>query len=291
MLYRLDYTNGCERLWTRAWTEMAPGSELRPELLTFAMVSPKSCGAWHPHHHLGYELIIPMRGMRYACTVNHTPVELKSGEALLLGPDDVHTDILNPGQSFFAFNFQLRMLSGTPTVIRVFQNNLPVESRKAAFDGERLYRLIDDLNHEIEQSRKTVYYSVNNIFAVLFWELIAAIPNDALEPGLLRQCREDKLLADILRIFEENLTRNLNNSEIAAMLNISLSQLTHHCARILGCSPAKAFLKYRIQSAEQFLRSNPALSVKEAAERFGFANEFYFSRAFKRITGKNPSAY
>ena len=82
MLYRRDIRNDCRRLWTGRWTEMAPDTEIRPELVTFAIVSPQKHGSWNPHRHIGYELIIPVQGTVYECHVNSRKIKLHSGEAL-----------------------------------------------------------------------------------------------------------------------------------------------------------------------------------------------------------------
>lgn len=92
MLYRRDIRNDCRRLWTGRWTEMAPDTEIRPELVTFAIVSPQKHGSWNPHRHIGYELIIPVQGTVYECHVNSRKIKLHSGEALFLEPDDLHID-------------------------------------------------------------------------------------------------------------------------------------------------------------------------------------------------------
>ena len=106
----------------------------------------------------------------------------------------------------------------------------------------------------------------------------------------IRRCNDDKMLSELIAVFENNLTRNLTNREIASRLHISVSLLTHRCAKLLGISPAKAFLKYRVRMAEQMFHDHPSIRVKEVAEKLGFPNEFHFSRAFKRVTGRAPSA-
>ena len=290
MLYRRDIRNDCRRLWTGRWTEMAPDTEIRPELVTFAIVSPQKHGSWNPHRHIGYELIIPVQGTVYECHLNSRKIKLHSGEALFLEPDDLHIDLLAPGCIFYAFNFQLRRLPGHFPAPGIFQKGIPAENRKLRFPPDEVYSLITGIQTHIERAPKTVYYSVDALFAALFWELAAAVPENLLEPLLLRRCNDDKMLSELIAVFENNLTRNLTNREIASRLHISVSLLTHRCAKLLGISPAKAFLKYRVRMAEQMFHDHPSIRVKEVAEKLGFPNEFHFSRAFKRVTGRAPSA-
>ena len=158
MLYRRDIRNDCRRLWTGRWTEMAPDTEIRPELVTFAIVSPQKHGSWNPHRHIGYELIIPVQGTVYECHVNSRKIKLHSGEALFLEPDDLHIDLLAPGCIFYAFNFQLRRLPGHFPAPGIFQKGIPAENRKLRFPPDEVYSLITGIQTHIErappQSRK-----------------------------------------------------------------------------------------------------------------------------------------
>ena len=138
MLYRRDIRNDCRRLWTGRWTEMAPDTEIRPELVTFAIVSPQKHGSWNPHRHIGYELIIPVQGTVYECHVNSRKIKLHSGEALFLEPDDLHIDLLAPGCIFYAFNFQLRRLPGHFPAPGIFQKGVPAENRKLRFPPDEV---------------------------------------------------------------------------------------------------------------------------------------------------------
>ena len=202
MLYRRDIRNDCRRLWTGRWTEMAPDTEIRPELVTFAIVSPQKHGSWNPHRHIGYELIIPVQGTVYECHVNSRKIKLHSGEALFLEPDDLHIDLLAPGCIFYAFNFQLRGLSGLFPARGIFQKGIPAENRKLRFPPDEVYSLITGIQTHIERAPKTVYYSVDALFAALFWELAAAVPENPVG-RTLQQRFEHHPQAVSLRQFEK----------------------------------------------------------------------------------------
>lgn len=290
VLYFQNPRNEFERYGTGLWTKLAPDNELKADLLNFACITPRKSIYWHPHNHAGYELIVPAANHIYKCLVNNTEITVSPGEALLLNPDDLHIDILEPKQMFYAFNFSLNMLKGPLKPPRIFVNGLPPAERIFTINSPRLYRQIKELEGTLKRQDDTVYYIVNSLFGVIFWELIASIQQHRLSPALLRKCQDDKLLGTLQRIFDDNLSSNLTNRDIATALNISLSQVTHRLPALLGESPARAFLRYRIKYAEKLLLLSPGISVKEVANRLGFTNEFHFSRAFKRLTGKVPSS-
>lgn len=56
------------------------------------------------------------------------------------------------------------------------------------------------------------------------------------------------------------------------------------------CSPSDYLTRFRIQRACQLL-CHSTLSVSAVAVSAGFADPFYFSRAFRREVGCSPSAY
>ncbi len=290
MLYSQNPGDEFEKSWTGSWTELAPDNEIKADLLSYSRIKSRKSAFWHPHNHVGYELIIPAAGSTYHCRVNDIEITVQPGEALLLNPDDLHVDILEPGHIFHAFNFRLSMVRGPLKPPRIFTKDLPPDERRFAIDLPRVFRQIKELEEILNRQDDTVYYIVNALFGVIFWELTAAIPRHRLDPALLRKCRDDKLMAALRTVFEDNLSANLTNCDIAKALGISLSQVTHHLPVLLGESPARAFLKYRIKHAEQLFRNYPGISVKEVANRLGFTSEFHFSRAFKRLTGNPPSS-
>lgn len=288
MLYRQD-SHECERWSSATWPQLAPATELRPEMASFAIVSPRERGRWHAHRHLGYELILPERARGYECQVNGTHLALAANEALFLCPDDVHADILVPDWPFYVFNFHLRAMDDEPAAPRLFAAAAPLAVRRARFDERHIHALLAAIRDHIEHNEKTAYYAVNAYFAALFWTLVAAMPETALAPYLQRKRRDDRQLSALLRLFDTHADRPMDNHAMARHLNISVSSLTHRCARLLGESPARAFLRHRITRATETLQNTPGVSVKEVAARYGFANEFHFSRAFKRIVGQPPS--
>jgi AraC-like DNA-binding protein len=70
-------------------------------------------------------------------------------------------------------------------------------------------------------------------------------------------------------------------------MRMSASALTQRCRAALGAAPAQALAAYRMDHAAALLHSG--MRVKEVAEALGYADQFHFSRAFKRRHGKAPS--
>ena len=54
-------------------------------------------------------------------------------------------------------------------------------------------------------------------------------------------------------------------------------------------SPVRAFTRYRMEEARGLLARDD-LSIKEISARLGFQNQFHFSRLYRKVFGRAPSA-
>lgn len=78
-------------------------------------------------------------------------------------------------------------------------------------------------------------------------------------------------------------------ADIAADLNISSATLYRLFVTKSGLSPNTYLQSYRIQQAQKMLKAG--LTIKETALSCGFSDQFYFSKAFKKIAGLTPTEY
>ncbi|MCM1077973.1 MAG: helix-turn-helix domain-containing protein [Bacteroidales bacterium] len=102
------------------------------------------------------------------------------------------------------------------------------------------------------------------------------------EDDILRRVREyiDSRLGD----------ENLSVPEIAAEAGMSVANFRARFKQLTGVSPVDYLRHYRIGHAKRLLRSTD-LTVAEVAYRCGFTDPKYFSRVFKTIEGRSPSAF
>ena len=77
--------------------------------------------------------------------------------------------------------------------------------------------------------------------------------------------------------------------EAARLAGRSKSYVSHVFKTKLGRSFKSMVISIRLDKAEEELASSPGLTVKEVAARFGFSDEFYFSRIFRKYRGVPPS--
>jgi transcriptional regulator GlxA family with amidase domain len=60
--------------------------------------------------------------------------------------------------------------------------------------------------------------------------------------------------------------------------------------RHLGTTPVTWIMRVKIERARLLLRTR-RLSVAEVARAVGFADPYYFSKCFRKVTGQSPLAY
>ena len=97
-------------------------------------------------------------------------------------------------------------------------------------------------------------------------------------------------LGRALAYMEKNFYRNISIPEIADQAYFSLRQFQRIFSTKYGMSPVQYLLNLRIQAASYHLLNSEA-SISQIAELCGFEDSNYFSRQFKKVTGRSPREY
>ena len=94
--------------------------------------------------------------------------------------------------------------------------------------------------------------------------------------------------AEILRArYRENIPMH----ELAELLGCSAAQLSKKFKEYFGISISEYMNEFRIKLACSMLQQNKDLRIKEIAIDAGFSDQYYFSKVFKKNTGKWPTEY
>lgn len=86
-------------------------------------------------------------------------------------------------------------------------------------------------------------------------------------------------------------TEDIKLNEISRELCYSSSYLSKVFFQYFNCSPSKYLTSLRIQKAQQLLKHNTELSVRQVGEAVGYKEQGYFSRTFKKNVGTSPVDY
>ncbi len=93
-----------------------------------------------------------------------------------------------------------------------------------------------------------------------------------------------------IEFMKEHLREPLRISTLCAVVNLSRSHYTTLFRRMTGYAPLMYLNHLRMQQAVQLLNTT-SLSIKAISDQLGFSEQFYFSRAFRRMHGHSPSEH
>jgi len=120
-----------------------------------------------------------------------------------------------------------------------------------------------------------------------FQELVMTM----LEPFSRRQSDSQAAAPDWLLRTQARLDRVEENIEIESLageIGIAARTLQRHFHRATGLSPQQYRDERRLRVALEMLTHAPGIKLRTVALRIGFADEYYFSRWFKRKVGVAP---
>lgn len=148
------------------------------------------------------------------------------------------------------------------------------------------------LKNEIKDIRLT-YKEQIEVLGARIREMLPALetPEEIHEPE--REMSEDDLaFSQKLKAYIEANVANadLSVADIATAMNVSRTVLYARVRTLFDSTPNNYVLNTRIEYAKRLLRRD-GVPVADVAYRCGFSNPKYFSRCFKKLTGKRPSEY
>lgn len=112
------------------------------------------------------------------------------------------------------------------------------------------------------------------------------------EGSALHTKQNTELLISINNLIEENLSNSdFGVEKLSNKMQISSSHFYRKLKGLTGQSPNAYIRNYRLNKAMEFLYSNEVSSVKEAMYMVGIESKSYFTTAFKKLYGKNPSDF
>lgn len=183
------------------------------------------------------------------------------------------------------FGFVRERCRVSPEIFRIrVMEMLTVISRTAVelgVNSERMLALKVKAEREIKQ-QSTLEEMQDWLFAMVN-EIITAIGN-------IQQDNTVKLINKAKRYLEENYYKNVSLEEVAEHISISPYYLSHVFKEATGISFINYLTQLRINNAQNMLMSTD-MPISEVGYRVGYKDPNYFSRIFKKITGRTPLQY
>lgn len=105
-----------------------------------------------------------------------------------------------------------------------------------------------------------------------------------------RAVKERNPMAEIIRYIEQNYPSDLSLQEIAGKFQVSREYVSRRFKQEHGINFSDYIVTVRIEKAK-LLMQNPNLKLAQIADMVGFHDVKYFSKVFKKLTGRSPKDY
>lgn len=257
-------------------------------LTNFQEIRPKVEQDFPPHVHTCFELILPIKE-RYCCTLSNRELVIEHGHFILIQPGQSHTDHLSSKEPFLCIHFGISLSNSQKNKLQLFVPGLLPDKQIAPIPSKDFVRDVFELVEKYKEENIPLCI-FDHFFLALFQLFLSAYPLEYLLLNTTQENIRNYTYQRIFNYFNDCLAgKDFSIEEFCKVLNCSMRTLTRICNEYFYQPPHKAFQTYRLQTTLRYLQENPRATVKETAEMFGFVNEFYFSKVFKKTFGIPPS--
>lgn len=95
---------------------------------------------------------------------------------------------------------------------------------------------------------------------------------------------------DLIAYVQDHLSDQITLSKLSERTYLSVSRITQLFRDITGYAPIEFVQHQRVQRACYYLDATDE-PIGRIAETLGFSDQFYFSRVFRKVTGRSPRQY
>lgn len=125
-----------------------------------------------------------------------------------------------------------------------------------------------------------------DLASVRFAGILADLCRGPDEPGRPGPARG---FPELFRWIEERMAEPLTAADLAAAAAMSLPNFNRRFREAAGLSPMRYLAQQRVSRARTLLRGSDQ-TVASIATAVGYPDPYHFSRVYKRLTGRAPSA-
>ena len=158
--------------------------------------------------------------------------------------------------------------------------------------AERLRTLFDRLREELTGTAPGAQLGAKAYLTLLINEICRC--REALRKAPSSLTRGDNPFNSLSRIIEyinSSYLRPFDLEQAAAAAGLSSSYVGEFFRARTGVPLVRYLSVLRVEKAQQLLRERPEWSITEIASRCGFEDSSYFTRIFRKITGRTPRDY
>lgn len=254
---------------------------------TFGHIPAELAGAYGLTHRKPYYFFLFMLEGSTQHGVDLQQFELKAGELLFILPHQIHQlPLTKAGTDYFKIGFDETCLARLPKQYPFLIN--PLNNQKIGFTAtaatrlKAIFEILLQLLSTMDANPELILAHLNSLLV----EIDAAYFATGKKPA-------DDKLATYIRfklLIENSLTDHASVQDIAEQLALNTNSLYTIVKYYSGLSPKEFITNRLILEAKRRLYYSES-SIKELAYDLGFNDPDYFSRLFKKVTGKTIATF
>lgn len=218
-----------------------------------------------------YILILCLNGEGYIEIDNNT-TKLSAKSFIILDKNKKHTYYTNNDNPWSIYWCHFKELNNDLVGKIISISSLRFNSVISVF--ENILNLRIDIDKNLEYINLSWHYILETLF---------------IDEGYHKK-HTNSIIEKLETYMKENISSNMSLNDFAYYVNLSTSQLNKLFKKYLNTTPMKYYTSLKIDYAINLL-INTNLSMSEIANAIGIDDVFYFSRLFKKTTGKSPLNY
>ncbi|OHD63537.1 MAG: hypothetical protein A2096_13955 [Spirochaetes bacterium GWF1_41_5] len=265
--------------------DQACDTDITPFFLRASIVRAEKISGFPSHIHREYEIIFAAR-KEYSCLINNREYNLVPDDLLIVCPEDTHEDICPAGAEFFSIAFKLQC----PGLKNSINFLMPDNEKNRVLRSCHIFRNIFSGIISKSQSRSPAAgYLLDSLLRTFFWTLICELPEQALDENFKDIVYRTSFKSKVFSMFRSHLFSSLSLTAMGEIFGLSSRAFSGKCSEILGESPSRAFNRYKLEYACHLL-ADTEMSINEISSRLAFANQYHFSRTFRKFYNKTPGS-
>ena len=151
--------------------------------------------------------------------------------------------------------------------------------------GSRIPQLLKQMVAAYWQQNIYASEQANAYLALLLCEMSISASEKTVLAG------HDELIQRLLRTIESTPDHFYSVDELCGLINTSRKTLHNYFKKVTGMSPHTYQLKIKLKGARELLEKEPQIPLEDLVRRFGFCDEYHFSKMFKREFSVPPRKY
>ncbi len=253
-----------------------------------------------PEKHDFWELVFLDKG-KLTCFPKGEPLYLSEGEMLFHKPDEVHSLLSDEHSSakvliisFECLSEAMRFFSDTRVKLNYKQKHFVDEIIKIAKKTYDITFYDSDVEYMQLLSNPTLggEQLIKNYLEMLLIDVMRSETETEDGNDVFLQEKEinNKLAEDIIKILKSSLYSRLSIDDIALKTSYSKAYVFRQFKSATKKSVMEYYTELKVKEAKELLKKGE-LTIKEISEKLAFDTPNYFSKTFKKFTGKTPTEY